>query len=374
MTNRRLGIVFVIVLLLGTAVPFMVSASPGRLAALGLTDATSWMLGSDEGYFFLNPAAVEKLRPQIWGDLSATDAGLLLNLGGSVNAYLVMGLPVVPNFTGATAPGGFTPLADQIAQLGVGFSVGSVAIGVSAFTGYTAYSDASNTDSDFVVGANSGAIIPLGQALSLDVAAGVTLWSIQRHPVPANDYVATPVDFSALARLSWVLAQNNTMHIFARFASNDRSYSLAGASTARSILDIIGGVSDELTVVDGVLIFAGAYIEAASTTTTTVAATYSIVGNAGGELSLGKDAVARLGLADTFETITTNSGTGVSSTAGAGLAMSGGVGLNIGNLTFDADVNIGLLTNGPYFIMGGAGPGAWTAELSATYYFGKAGT
>jgi hypothetical protein len=330
------------------------------------------MLGYDEGYFFLNPAALQKLQPQIWGDLTTTDAGLLLNFGNKVNAYLVAGLPITQNFTGipVTTPV-MSPLANQLAQVGVGFAVGNIDIGVSAFTGFKSYTDANNNNSDFVVGANGGAIIPFGQNLSLDAAGGVTFWSIQRHPVPTNDYVATPLDFSALARLNWVLAQNNTLHIYGRFAYTNRGYSLAGTNTAVSNIDLVAGASDEMTITEGVLIFAGAYLDASSTSTTTVAGTYTIVGNAGGELSLSKEVVARLGLAENFEVINTNTATNVTTVGGTSTALSGGVGLNFGNLTFDAEADVALFTDGPNFISG-ANTAPWTLELSATYYFAKA--
>ncbi len=56
--------------------------------------------------------------------------------------------------------------------------------------------------------------------------------------------------------------------------------------------------------------------------------------------------------------------------ADGGTNLTGGVGVDVGDLTFDAELSVPLIAHGPYFISGAAND--WTAELSLTYYFGKA--
>ncbi len=305
MRSKKTGIILTAFLLVFIILPFQVSASPGRLAALGLATGTSWMLGTDEGYFFINPAVLQKLRPQVWADLWTFDAGLLLNMGGSFNLYLVTGLPVsTASFTGVPA----TPIpamTQELMRAGAGFTAGKMDVGISLFTAGTSYSDATNNDQDLMAGLNGGIVLSLSQSLSLDAAAGINYWSIQRHFTPANDYVATPLDIALRARLNMILAQSNTLRIFAQYNSGNRDYTLAGTTTARSTTNLMGGLSDEMALSDAVMIFAGAYVDASLFA---VAAgntnTYTVNANAGSEVSLSKDVTARLGIQKTFATVT----------------------------------------------------------------------
>src|SRR5271157_5237274 len=228
MRNKK-GLFVVGVLLLALALaPLQLWASPGRLAALGLTNATSWMLGTDEGYFFINPAAIQTLRPQVWGDLTATDAGLLLAAGGNFNLYFVTGLGATTAGFGGIPGSPITPMANELLRAGVGFDVGKINVGISAFGAGTAYSNATNSDQDLMVGLNGGVVLPLSTSLSLDAALGVTYWNIQRHLIPAGpaEYSATPFDFSLSARLNLALAQANTLRFFGQFALLNRGYTL----------------------------------------------------------------------------------------------------------------------------------------------------
>ncbi len=358
-------------LLLATAtLPLPLFASPGRLAALGLGPSTSWMVDVDEGFFFLNPAVLEQLRPQVWGDLWNAQAGVLVNPSGSFDLYVVTGLPVdMTSFNGI--PGSpIPPLGRELLRAGVAFSTGTIDVGISGFAGATGYTDATNNDQDLVAGVSGGVVMPLSTAMSIDVAGGVTYWSIQRHYTPAADYVATPLDISVLGRLNF-LSQANTFHVYGQFGYANRGYTLAGALTTDTTSSFVAGASDDLRPAQAVLIFGGAYAGAsfnsvAAGTTNTLA----VIGNAGTEISMGTSAVARLGIQKVFSVIQYASVGNATSTTDGPTTLSGGFGLTLGDLAFDAQVSTGLIRQGPYFISGATND--WTAALSVTYYFGKA--
>ncbi len=358
-----------VALLLALATPPL-SASPGRLAALGLGYSTSWMVDVDEGFFFLNPAVLEQLRPQVWGDLWNAQAGVLVNPGGNFDLYLITGMPVDTASFGGIPGSPITPLARELLRAGVAFAAGGIDIGISAFTGGTAYTDAANNDQDLVAGAIGGVVLPLSTSVSLDAAGGVTYWSIQRHFTPAADYVATPLDVSLAGRLNF-LSQANTFHVYGQFGYANRGYTLAGTATADTTSSLTAGVSDDLRPAPSVLVFAGSYVAATFNSVPAASTnTFLVNGNVGTEISLGTAAVARLGIQRVFSTIQYTSAANSTSTSDGPTTISGGFGLNLGDLTFDAQVSTGLILQGPNFISGASNN--WMAALSATYYLGKA--
>ncbi len=372
MSRKKIGLVLIALLLVLAIVPLQVSASPGRLSALGLNNGTSWMLSLDEGYFFLNPAAIQQLRPQVWADLTATQAGLLLGLGNNFNLYVLTGFPIAITFGGIPATAIVDP-GQELIRAGVGFNIGKVNVGISSFVAGAAYSNATNNHKDLILGVNGGAYIPLSANMTVDAAAGITYWDIERHFTPANDYVAQPLDFNALGRLSIALAQSNTLHIYGQFVSTNRGYTFpTGTTVANTNTGFTAGAADQMELGTNVMVFAGAY---GTANRNSVAAgntdTASYVANAGSEITLSNAVTARIGLQHVLAGVTYVSATNTTSQTGGGTTLSGGFGLNQGNLSVDAELSIPLLTIGPNFISG-AYAAAWTADLSVTYYFAAA--
>ena len=370
MRNRkRLFMISLAFLFVAFCVPPLAFSSPGRLSGLGLTTGTSWMLDADEGYFFIDPSIIEKLRAQVWGDLTSTSAGLLVNLG-KIDLYAVTGTPIAFSFTGI--PGTpINPLTEELMRLGVGFAAGNLDLGLSTFAGYTSYANATpDSHQNLVVGLNAGVLLPVSSSMSLDAAAAVTYWSIQRHFTPANDYIATPIDFSARARLSWTIGQNNLLHVFGQYALMNRNYTMAGTATTRSIGDLTAGLSDQMAISDAVMVFAGGYLNGNFTTTAADEVDiYTINAVAGGEFDVTKELAARIGIQKTLFTSTYTRSSGVTTSSNGTTSLTAGLGLTLGDLAVDAQVNVPMLTVGPNFISGFAAP--WTMDLSATYYMGK---
>jgi hypothetical protein len=380
MRNTRrtpVTVLALLILLFVSPVAFSIPSpgSPARLSGLGLTNDTSWMLEVNEGYFFINPAVLEKLRPQVWGDVWTTSAGLLLNLG-KVDLYAVTGMPVsFASFNGIPASPGFTAPTEELIRLGAGMNAGKVALGLSTFATYASYSNATpDSFQDVVAGLNAGAWLPVSPTMSIDAAGAVTYWSVQRHYTPANDYVATPLDFGLRARLNWAIAQNNKVHVFGQYAFENRDYTLAGTLTTSHTNDLAIGLSDEMQIGDALMVFAGGYYTGDFETTAADQVNASTIDAvAGAEYDFTKALAARVGIQKTLLSSTYTRSSGVTTTnngAAAATTLAAGLGLAVGDLAADMELSIPLLMLGPNFISGVASP--WSMDLSVTYYLGAA--
>ncbi len=371
-TRKRIPLLLIVLAVALAILPSSAFASPGRLAGLALTNATSWMLDADEGYFFLNPAILQKLRPQVWGDLTAFQAGLLLNPMGNFDVYAVTGLALAPGFAAVPAPA--IPLTEELLRLGVSFPVGNISLGVSAFAGYTSQvNTATPTDNhNAAVGVNAGVIIPLSQTFNLDAAAGLTYWDYLRKTGGVNAYVAGTIDLVALARLNWVMAQNSLLHIYGQFNTVDRSYTLgAGGLTKDSTSNVVIGVSDELRVAEAVLVFAGVYGDASfHATAADENDIYSLVVNGGAEFGFTKELTGRLGIVKGFYTVNYLRSANTTTSSDGVTTLTAGLGLKLGDLALDSELGIPLLIGGPNFISGTVSP--LSLVLSGTYYLGAA--
>jgi hypothetical protein len=335
------------------------------------------MLDADEGYFFLNPAILQKLRPQVWGDLTATDAGLLLSVASGFNVYAITGnaIPTSPAF--GAVPASATPaLGEELLRIGVSLPLGSLGLGVSAFAGYTTLGDtttgATQDHHNAFIGLNAGVLVPFSQTLSLDAAAGANYWNIYRSNNGVSAYLASTFDLTALARLNWTLMQNNVLHIFGQFNSWDRGYVLGTAALAKDVTtSLMAGLADEMRITEAILVFAGAYGAAGfHTTAADEVDSYSLYANGGLEAGFTKELTARLGISKNFYNVNYTQSTHVTTSSDGATTLFAGLGVNLGDLALDSRLGIPLLIGGPNFISGTVS--ALSVVLSGTYYLGAA--
>jgi hypothetical protein len=378
--QKKQIVIALIVIGLAVCLPFQAAASPGKLYGMGLTtDALAWMLSADEGYFLDNPAILMQLQPQLWVELTDLDGGLLLNPTNSMALYLLSGVDI--DQTGfAVIPASTTPvLNEELIRLGLGFSMGTLDLGVSASFGTTGASDdttgAITNHHTILANFNGGILLTFSDKMNIDAAGGVSIWNLQREfeAAPANKYDAGTLDFYASGRLNWAIFPKNTFHIYGKYIFENRSYTLGAAAKTDSIEhQITAGVSDEIQLMDNLLILAGAYFSGSYTKVIGVNSNnLDVTGHLGTEVALNQNFMVRAGVVkglwnSVYDGVG-ESGTINDSTTNIYL----GLGIQLGNFALDMNVDTDLFIQGPNFITNST-PGNWTAEISCSYYFDKA--
>jgi len=206
----------------------------------------------------------------------------------------------------------------------------------------------------------------------------------------------------------------NLLHITAGFDYLDRNSqysttSTIGGTTSSSEVNyfntgykIKAGISDELKISNDVLAFVGLGFSLTNAKVTTPS-TKTVVGGAapvtgfqgvfynnqsntvllplflGMETNLGEKWLARFGVSANLLNInpnSTNVSAGVTSTAdtwsNATPTFNGGLSFKAANLSFDWNLSVSLLTNGPFFISGLQNAGGVASDFAVSYKFGEA--
>ncbi len=375
-TLRRL--VSLSVLLLLTAFPTL--ASPPRMSAMGMQTDTYWMIQGDNTIISLNPAELSLFSQEIWVRIKQPadfGCGVIYGLAPEANLFLSTGAPLsLTDFQGMPA----NPIITQEqVNLMIAFPVSKLKVGFAGmFT--NVYSEdttagAETKNNKLVWSATGGVYFDLSEKTSLDAAVKVISYGIDYETTGTNVYSAHTFDIAAFTRLNWKAKTGNTIHAALSYAYMDRSYTPGTADLESDIINQFTlGLSDEFQLTDKTLMFIGVQ-GALSQNNATVGDSRDIsVKVAGGmESSFTDKFTVRLGANRLFfnsiEDANAETITNLESRANVNV----GLGMKLGELVFDLDINKKLFSNGPHFISGVPlnTPDGWTVDFVVTYHLDR---
>jgi hypothetical protein len=368
------SVLVIVLALLCFLIPFQAGASPARMSAMMLDQSTYWMISLDETLFALNPAILAELRPQVWGQLAPGYAGgIIVSPAKNINLYIVTGMPVA--FGGFGGPVPATANQEQV-RLGASMVLGQLDIGVTAmYTNMSASDDTTGQkDNATVYDIGGGVIFVITPGtMNLDVAGDVKIWNLHAETDAGETYDTLTFDITALGRLNWKMIQNNTFHIFGEFGLFDRSYTPnAGSKVKQTTTGVLAGFSDEIQFTDSIMAFAGGlFTMGINSNDTTDVTAYEVDAVAGLEVAIIKEAIVRVGISHQFWYFGTDKDAETSGTTGANYAtdLNCGLGVRLGELLVDAELNPAIFSQGPNFISGANN--TLTVMLNVTYYLGQ---
>ncbi len=344
-----------------------------RILSMGMEEDTVWMIEKDETHVSENAAYLSKVAPQLTVGYAGT---IITNPYGwivfspidNLNLLVSTGMPLEDTaFAGGSPAAGVDMDYEQFAITG-SYDMGNMIFG--AGTSFSYMKDdggAGDPDTNLVWTLDLGMIMELSSAMTVDAGVFLNVWSAD---TPSNTYERTTADFGANGRLNWSLSELNTLHVFFKYAYLGRTSTVGGTEVETTYHNVYAGISDEMKITKNSMVFGGLQY---SMENTALAAgdlyTHKIKLVLGGEVEMFKAVKARLGVHRVlFDRDTTDPGDTVDDSVNTTVAAFG-LGITLGNVLFDMNVSLPILTTGPDFISGGGGPGGWSTDFEAKYYF-----
>lgn len=388
-------IFFPLVILLTFSKP--ADATDTRIKGMALNSDTRWMVDGLVTYCYDNPAYLTRMGKQVFlefilnaGNLDYL-GGILLKPGNLFNVGIFSGFKVGDNgdaFNGdqysnlldGVAPVGLS-LTDQYFSILAAFKIRRFSLGLKfGWTGssYESSSGLKENAHAFIIGL--GSYFRIKGRYSLEINPEITIYWVEIYfDVNGNNILESDgsLDLKLPFRLNVNFSSKNILHVMFAFSYLDRSTKdKASNSWERSGYKILVGLSNEWHVSNKVLVMLGLNMDYYKKE-------YSPSGGSkdenselflplhlGIEGSLPKNWVIRCGLKHNIieYSITDIGGTEITTLNSGSLSGALGLGLRIGNLNIDWNVDAIIFVSGPHFISGNSNN--FSTDFAISYKFG----
>lgn len=356
-------------------------ASPARMGGMGLDaeaeDSTQWMIGSDDTLIALNPAQLSFARPMVWGRAKQQPqvygCGVVFGFGPGTNLLVTTGAPYALAGFGGTGFAALPPLTQEQFNAAFAFPLDKARLGFAAsFTHvFSDRTEAPVAKNSVLVGSfAAGAFVDLAKGSSAEGSVKVAYHALESEAAGVKAYSASVFDVGAYGRFNAEIAPGNALRATARYAFKDRTYeqALTGKNTVARHLATLG-LADELRLSEKTLVFAGlqGFLRQDQNEADGDSRLLQVQLAGGMESAFSDFLTFRIGAERAMFNLVEDATARTATNLESATDLSMGVGILIGELLFDLDLNIRLLSSGPDFISGVA-PGPWSADLVATYY------
>ena len=352
-------------------------AGNAKVTAMGLESDTYWMIQNDRSYIQFNPAQLSKTGEEFFINPVKDFGGIVISPTKSLNLLVTTGLPIdqttpIGTSTGFANDGTSIAMKYEAANATVSYAFGNSALGFSlSYTDLVNNDNTTKTDiSKTLIVSKVGFLTDISSSMNFDAALGANFWDLQNKTSGATAaYEASPIDFTALARLNLSVSEISKLHLFGSFALLDRDEKVSGTKLKNSWSLYTLGLSDEMTFNKSTTLYAGANLSFISNTQGSPSATteYTLIKvSAGVDTAVTDNFNIRFGVNRIWNNNKTTDKPKTEKDTEQGNNFTMGLGYKIGNVDLDWQVATAFFQNGPYFI---SGSNTASANFEATYHF-----